>query len=59
MVRVAIVLVQGVPLLGFVQHWELTGSLYCGAAVVVVPVEIEEVDLVDWDTRRSSAMDCG
>ena len=61
MVRVAIVLVQGVPVLGFVQSLELSGSSYYGAvvAVAVVPEGIKGVDLVDSGIRRSSATGCG
>ena len=56
-VRVAVVLAEGVPVLGFVQSLELSGSLYCGAVVVAVALEgIGEVGLVDSGIRRSSAM---
>ena len=60
-VRVAVVLAEGVPVLGFVQSWELSGSSYCGAvvAVAVAPEGIGEVDLVDSGIRHSSAMGCG
>ena len=59
-VRVAVVLAEGVPVLGFVQRLELAGSSHCGAivAVAVVPEGIEEVDSIDSDIRRSSAMGC-
>ena len=60
-VRVAVVLAEGVPVLGFVQSLELSGSSCCGAvvAVVVAPEGIGEVDLVDSGIRHSSATGCG
>ena len=60
-VRVAIVLAEGVPVLGFVQSLELSGSSYCGAvvAVAVAPEGIGEVGLVDSGIRHSSATGCG
>jgi len=59
-VRVAVVLAEGVPVLGFVQSLELSGSSYCGAvvAVAVAPEGIGEFDLVDSGIRRSSATGC-
>ena len=60
-VRVTVVLAEGAPVLDFVQHLELAGSLYCGAvvAVAVAPEGIEEVGFIDSGIRRSSATDCG
>ena len=60
-VRVAVVLAEGVPVLGFVQSLELSGSSYCGAvvAVAVAPEGIGGVGPVDLDIRHSSATGCG
>jgi len=60
-VRVAVVLAEGVPVLGFVQSWELSGSSHCGAvvAVAVAPEGIGEVGLIYSGIHHSSATGCG
>ena len=52
-VGVAVVLAEGVPVLGFGQRLELAGSSYCGVVRVVVVVGTEVFGLGVWDTVMS------